>query len=229
MEFVKYVKQFKPDYFIMENVSGMTSYQIEDDPVVEIIKKKFTGYNVEEKVLSASDFGVPQERKRIIFIGTRKGLKKCEFPTPDKSAKKLTALDAIQDLIDVEPSKNGIVNTIYRGSSSNGGRFRKQMREWVCLRLNGEQISGKTPEKSCHWTRKVNDRDKVIFPLIKSGSPSISRGSINFSSSSPKQIYGDIYPRQWSSVLVPNFKKPNSKHQLLMGEIMLKTNQVLSG
>ena len=62
-----------------------------------------------------------------------------------------------------------------------------------------------------HWTRKVNDRDKVIFPLISSGSPSISRGSISFPSSQPKQIYGDIYPSQWSSVLVPGFKKAKLK------------------
>ena len=60
----------------MENVSGMTSYQIENDPVVDVIKKKFTGYNVEERILSAADFGVPQDRKRIIFIGSKKGLNK---------------------------------------------------------------------------------------------------------------------------------------------------------
>ena len=41
LEFVRYVKEFKPDYFIMENVSGMRSYQIDDDPIVEVIKKKF--------------------------------------------------------------------------------------------------------------------------------------------------------------------------------------------
>ena len=79
LEFVKYVKQFKPDYFIMENVSGMTSYQIENDPIVDVIKKKFRGYNVEERVLSAADFGVPQDRRRIIFIGSKKGLKKPFF------------------------------------------------------------------------------------------------------------------------------------------------------
>ena len=39
-EFVRYVREFEPDYFIMENVSGMTSYQIENDPVVDVIKKK---------------------------------------------------------------------------------------------------------------------------------------------------------------------------------------------
>ena len=211
LEFVKYVKQFKPDYFIMENVSGMTSYQIEADPVVEVIKKKFTGYNVEEKVLSAADFGVPQDRKRIIFIGTKKGLRKCEFPVPNHETKRLNALDAIQDLIEVAPTRNGIAEVKYKNSNSKGALFRKQMRDWICHRPNGELIDGKSPHKTCHWTRKVNDRDKVIFPFIRSGSPSISRGSIRFPHSHPKQIYGDIYPGQWSSVLVPSFKKAKLK------------------
>ena len=207
LEFVKYVKQFKPDYFIMENVSGMTSYQIENDPVVEVIKKKFTGYNVEERVLSAADFGVPQDRRRIIFLGSKKGLKKCEFPIPNQHSKKLNALDAIQDLIEIIPTKNGVVDVKFKSSNSNGGVFRKQMRDWICHRHNGDEVNGKSLQKTGHWTRKVNDRDVVIFPLIKSGSPSISRGSIRFPPSHPKQIYGDIYPSQWSSTLVPGFKK----------------------
>lgn len=211
LEFVKYVKQFKPQYFIMENVSGMTSYQIENDPVVDVIKKKFTGYNVEERILTAADFGVPQDRKRIIFIGSKKGLKKCDFPDPIQTTKKLTALDAIQDLIEAPPSKSGIAEVKYKNSKSNGAAYRKVMRNWVCKRSNGDMVNGKSTQKTSHWTRKVNDRDKVIFPLIKSGSPSISRGSIRFPSSSPKQIYGDIYPSQWSSVLVPNFKKAKLK------------------
>ena len=211
LEFVKYVKQFKPEYFIMENVSGMTSYQIENDPVVEVIKKKFTGYNVEERILSAADFGVPQDRKRIIFIGSKKGLKKCDFPDPIQKTKKLTALDAIQDLIEAPPSKKGIAEVRYKNSGSKGAAYRKVMRNWVCKRSNGDIVNGKSTQKTSHWTRKVNDRDKVIFPLIKSGSPSISRGSIRFPSSSPKQIYGDIYPSQWSSVLVPSFKKAKLK------------------
>ena len=211
LEFVKYVKQFRPDYFIMENVSGMTSYQIEEDPVVEVIKSKFTGYEVEEQILSAADFGVPQDRRRIIFIGTKKGLTKCEFPKPEREGKSLTALDAIEDLVDVEPTKSGIVEIKYKASNTKGGEYRTLMRNWTCVRLNGDKIHGKSSQKKSHWTRTVNDRDKVIFPLIRSGSPSISRGSIRFASSYPRQIYGDIYPIQWSSVLVPSFKKANLK------------------
>ena len=215
LEFVKYVKQFEPDYFIMENVSGMTSYQIKNDPVVEVIKRKFRGYIVEERVLSAADFGVPQERRRIIFIGSKKGLKKSDFPVPNQKNEKLTALDAIQDLIGVKPTKNGIAEVKYRSSKSKGSEYRKLMRNWECYRSNGDKISGKTSQKTSHWTRKVNDRDKVIFPLISSGSPSISRGSICFPSSQPKQIYGDIYPSKWSSDLVPIFKKAGLKTSIV--------------
>ena len=215
LEFVKYVNQFKPDYFIMENVSGMASYQIENDPVVEVIKKKFTGYIVEERILSAADFGVPQDRKRIIFIGSKRGLKKCDFPVPIQKSNKLTALNAIQDLIEVAPTKHGIVEVKYKTLKSKGSEYRKLMRNWICYRSNGDEVDGKTSEKTSHWTRKVNDRDKVIFPLIKSGSPSISRGSICFPSSYPKQIYGDLYPSQWSSVLVPSFKKAKLKTSTL--------------
>jgi len=211
LEFVKYVKQFKPDYFIMENVSGMTSYQIENDPVVDVIKRKFTGYIVEERILSAADFGVPQDRKRIIFIGSKKGLKKCDFPVPIQNTKKLTTLDAIQDLVEVTPTKNGIVEVKYKSSKSKGLEYRKLMRNWICHRTDGEGVDGKKIQKTSHWTRKVNDRDKVLFPLIKSGAPSISRGSIRFPASFPKQIYGDIYPSQWSSKLVPSFKKAKLK------------------
>ena len=211
LEFVKYVKQFQPDYFIMENVSGMTSYQIDEDPVVEVIKKKFTGYHVEERVLSAADFGVPQDRRRIIFLGSKKGLNKCEFPIPEQKKNTLNALDAIQDLIEIVPTKNGVVEVRYKSSSSKGGIFRKQMRDWICHRQNGDQVNGKSSRKTSHWTRNVNDRDRVIFPLIKSGSPSLSKGSIIYPSSQPKQIYGDLYPSQWSTALVPGFKKANLK------------------
>jgi len=209
LEFVKYVEQFQPDYFIMENVSGMTTYQIEDDPVVEVIKGKFTDYEVEEKILSAANFGVPQDRKRIIFLGSKKGLSKCKFPHPEHKKKNLNALDAIHDLVNVEPTRNGVVEIKYKASRSKGGAFRKQMREWACYRLNGDNVDGISSQKTSHWTRAVNDRDKVIFPLIKSGSPSISKGDMRYPSSQPKQIYGDIYPEKWSSLLVPKFRKAN--------------------
>ena len=208
LEFVRYVKEFKPDYFIMENVSGMSSYQIEDDPIVEVIKKKFTGYNVKEDILSAAAFGVPQDRKRIIFMGYKEGVMPCVFPQKTHDSKNyLNALDAIRDFVDVEPTKDGIVRVRDTGTNSAGGRFRKRMRNWTCTRPDGSTVSSKVGIKTSHWTRSVNDRDVVLFPFIKSGASAVSKGSFTFPASEPRQIYGDIYPDMWKSHLVPAFKK----------------------
>ncbi len=207
LEFVRYVKEFRPDYFVMENVSGMTSYQIEDDPIVEVIKKKFTGYIVTEKILNAADYGVPQDRKRIIFMGHKKGVKPCDFPSATHNSKQLIALDAIQDLVNVQPTKDGIVRVRDSGARNRGREFRKRMRNWKCTRPDGAIVSSKVGIKTSHWTRSVNDRDLVLFPFIKSGAPSLSRGDFSFPASEPRQIYGDIYPEKWGSDLVPAFKR----------------------
>lgn len=207
LEFVKYVKEFKPDYFIMENVSGMTSYQIMDDPIVDVIKSKFKGYFVEEKILNAAEYGVPQNRHRIIFLGSRKDLNRCNFPPHNYKKNHLNSLDAIQDLIHTKPSIDGIVEVKYSSSNSRGGLFRRRMRNWECTRNDSKIVNGRSLQKTSHWTRKINDRDKVLFKFIKSGSPSISRGKICFPSSQPRQIYGDIFPKMWKSDLVPNFRE----------------------
>ena len=72
--FIKFVKKFEPKAIVMENVLGMKSYKGGD--VVKQIKEDFKkiGYsNIDYKVLNALDFGVPQSRKRIFFVATRKG------------------------------------------------------------------------------------------------------------------------------------------------------------
>lgn len=207
LEFVKYVDEFKPDYFVMENVSGMSSYQIEDDPIVEVIKSKFRSYVVEEKILSAADFGVPQDRKRIIFLGSKKTLKICKFPQATHSDKPLTTLDAIKDLWKITPTKDGKVTAKEVEYSSRGAKFRQIMRNWGCVRQDGTNFKIKRGKKTSHWTRDVNDRDKVLFTFIKSGAPAFSKGEIKIHDSTPRQIYGDIYPDMWNSHLVPAFEK----------------------
>jgi len=206
LEFVRYVKEFKPEYFIMENVSGMSSYRIEDDFIVDVIKKKFgRNYIVNERILCASDYGVPQDRNRIIFLGHKKGAKPCHFPQKTNHPKPLSVLDAIRDLAKTPPTKDGNARVRDNGSDSVGGRFRKLMRNWECTRPDGDEVASKRGFKTGHWTRPVNDRDKVLFPFIRSGSPAVKRGALKFESSEPRQIYGDIYPEMWDSNLVGAF------------------------
>lgn len=96
--FVDFVKFYQPKAFLMENVPNMMSMG------KGIIKEQITqdfeklGYCVSSKILMASDFGVPQNRRRAFFVGFKKD---CyfEFPTPNQN-EVVTSFDAISDLPD---------------------------------------------------------------------------------------------------------------------------------
>lgn len=74
LEYMKYVKTFDPDYIILENVSGMRSTaggKFEQ----EIIKcMEELGYSTKVDILNAAEFGVPQIRQRLIFVGVKRNI-----------------------------------------------------------------------------------------------------------------------------------------------------------
>ena len=77
MDFIRFVKEFKPLFFVMENVPGILSMQTADkqsvkDLILEEYKK--AGYNAAYKILNAAEYGVPQVRMRVIFVGIRNDL-----------------------------------------------------------------------------------------------------------------------------------------------------------
>lgn len=93
------VKQYNPKGFIIENVPGMaTLYNGEIH--AEIIKRfRALGYNVESKILCAADYGVPQMRRRLIFMGIREDLGQPHFPEPVVDEEHyVTCREAISDL-----------------------------------------------------------------------------------------------------------------------------------
>lgn len=76
MEYHKYIDFFKPKAFIMENVIGILSMKTEKgEKVIDIITELLgKNYNLKINKLYASDFEVPQNRRRTIIIGLRKDL-----------------------------------------------------------------------------------------------------------------------------------------------------------
>jgi DNA (cytosine-5)-methyltransferase 1 len=76
MEYIKYLDYFNPRSFIMENVIGILSKKTSDnEKVIDIIMKELNrNYNCIITKLYASDFEVPQNRRRTIIIGIRKDL-----------------------------------------------------------------------------------------------------------------------------------------------------------
>jgi DNA (cytosine-5)-methyltransferase 1 len=76
MEFVKYLNYFEPKVFIMENVMGMLSKKtLEGELVISIILSNLEkNYDCVVCKLYASDFEVPQNRRRIIIFGIKRSL-----------------------------------------------------------------------------------------------------------------------------------------------------------
>jgi len=95
--YVNLIKEKKPLFFLAENVAGILSptHFAEFVKIIDAFKK--IGYNVTYKLLDAQDYGVPQERKRVIIIGYHEKLGK-KFVFPEPQTKKLNLKDAIGDL-----------------------------------------------------------------------------------------------------------------------------------
>lgn len=95
--FVDFVRYFRPKVFVMENVPNILS--IGNGIVKDVILKDFSeiGYTTEYKVMLAADFGVPQNRRRALFVGFNNG-HHFEFPFPTHTDSKVSTWDAISDL-----------------------------------------------------------------------------------------------------------------------------------
>jgi DNA (cytosine-5)-methyltransferase 1 len=112
LSFVRLTEQFKPKAFILENVPGLVG--LYKGSVKDAIIENFTklGYNVTYRILTASDYGVPQHRKRVFFVGLLNSEESFIFPSPTHfdpatllstvSSAHITCEDALSDLPDLE-------------------------------------------------------------------------------------------------------------------------------
>ena len=96
-EFIRVLRDKQPLFFLAENVSGMLASRHKE--ALENIKNHFigSGYNLSFELLNAHDYKVPQDRKRIFFVGFRKDLN-MTFEFPRVFLKKRFLKDVIMDL-----------------------------------------------------------------------------------------------------------------------------------
>lgn len=122
--YVKYLEEKQPMAFVGENVKGMLT--LGDGEIFEAIKSDMysKGYTLFYKLLNAKDYGVPQDRQRIVIVGFRNdlGINNFEFPKPLPN--RVTLRDALANL--PEPLPEEICNAPY--SSRYMSRNRK--RNW---------------------------------------------------------------------------------------------------
>lgn len=178
--FLHYVEFFKPKAFLMENVPNIMS--IGNGAIKKQIISDFEkiGYKMSNKILLASDYGVPQNRKRAFFIGLKDG-SNFEFPEPTTPNNKITSKDAISDLPE---------HTLTDGESyccNAQSDYQKQMRNGSHAVFNHQitehkdktkEIISMVPDggnykclpKELHTTRKVN----IAWTRLNSKKPSFT-------------------------------------------------------
>lgn len=135
LEYVRFVYCVKPDFFVLENVKGLLS--MEKGLYTKDIISRFSalGYNVDYKLLRASDYGVPQSRERVFFIGLKKEIFGDKFFDFDliKKAPIVSTGDALSDLPSLD---NGEDATKYASEPKN--TFQSKMRQGSSEITNNE-------------------------------------------------------------------------------------------
>lgn len=139
-DYIRIIKDKQPKFFVAENVSGMLA-DLHRQAVKNIIEGfEQAGFNISVTLVNAADYGVPQDRKRVFYVGIRKDLN-CLYQFPAAFEKKYTLRDVIWDLKDSAiPAKasnktNGenciIKNHEYMvGSFSSIYMSRNRVRSW---------------------------------------------------------------------------------------------------
>ncbi len=171
-EFLSFLKKAKPKFFVMENVKGMLNKI--DEILKDISDILGSAYSVHYKVFNARDFGVPQNRERLIVIGNRLGISSVQI-IEDIEARcshlpRFTLLDAISDLPELKP--NHRKNSTYFESNDIGFfeivyTYKKTP---FYLFINGDK---ELKFLYNHKNRYNNDRDIEIYTRLPQGANSL--------------------------------------------------------
>ena len=167
--FVRIVNAVRPQFLVMENVPGMISFmdgQVKDQIITDF---ESIGYSTDFRIINAADFGVPQIRKRAIFIGNRLGYtnpfprrthansSRFQMTLEDTSYKTLpyvTVSEAISDLPHLRPGEGS--DDIDYPRRTLLTPYQHWARERSTTLFN-------------HVTRQHSARDRRLFRMLRQG------------------------------------------------------------
>jgi DNA (cytosine-5)-methyltransferase 1 len=186
-EFIRFIKSLKPRVVVLENVSGMRS----TGDFVETIEKDLSlagNMKVKSKLLFASDYGVPQSRTRLVFVGIRDGeefdfskIQKTHGPETKKPY--VTIKDAIGDLPSLKPNE---ASDKYKKKPFSD--YQKLMRKGI---KDNKLTNHKAPNHPIDVIEKIKSTEpgKPMYPKFK------QRIRLAWNIQSPTQVSGGIRPQ----------------------------------
>lgn len=194
LQYKRILQIVQPRAFIFENVVGILS--MDKGKLFKRVQEEFNsiGYNLKYKVLNAVDYGVPQQRERVILVGFKDD-NPFEYPEPTHGEGKkpfVTLKDALGDLPII---KSGESSTEYAKDADN---------EFLMfVRNSGDTLSEhKAPNNGAHLIK--------IMETLKDGQ---SKDDLP-EEIRPKSGYGNTYAKLWwekpSTTITRNFACPSS-------------------
>lgn len=186
-EFIRIIKEVKPKAIVLENVSGMRSAA--NGRFVEEIERdlsKASGMEVRSKMLFAPDYGVPQNRQRLIFVGVkgeRFDFSKIESTHgPGTNKPYVTIKEAIGDLPGLNAGESA-----YDYSSDPSCDYQRLMRKNAPVEISNHTA----PKHPLETIQKIRDTvpGKPMYPRFR------QRIRLAWDIQSPTQVAGGIRPQ----------------------------------
>jgi len=129
---LRIVRAKKPSFFVFENVAGIISPSNQEEFTKFREKLGNLDYNITYQNLNAKDYGVPQDRKRVFLVGTKKDLKTSfDFNKISKKKKSASLRDCVHDLQLIDFNSPQVANhEYYEGGFSPIYMSRNRVRSW---------------------------------------------------------------------------------------------------
>lgn len=175
-EYVRVINEVKPRYIVLENVEGFMDMQFigykgitgvtyaDGSVTPDILRSelKLIGYEtLEPRILNAADYGVPQRRNRVIFIGYRIGEKVPSYPAPTVTNNQYVSLkDALSDLI--------VDDSIRKNTAKRRSKYQLESFAGRTPDINGNPIPAKRPI-TCTELSNMSDLVSERFSLFLEG------------------------------------------------------------
>lgn len=164
LEMLEIVKNVKPDYVVMENVEGLRT-MLDGKVETQIINDyKEIGYEINVTTLNAADYGVAQQRKRVIFIGNRIGNKNYH-PKPLYEPNNYKTLgSAIYKFMNIDEDKS--INHVFTRHTEDMKKRLANVPEGSSLFKNYSDSWKKSPWDKPSCTIKENHGAVNIHPKL---------------------------------------------------------------
>lgn len=149
VQYGRFLKEFKPKAFVFENVPGI--YSANNGYYFTHLKKYFRklGYEIEDRILNAKDYGVLQNRRRIFVVGWRKDIQ-FSFPVFEPIVHNYTVEDIFSDLSPLTP-----------GQVINKGKYKKEPSKY----MKQFNLSNGADFYTQHISRPHNSNDLKIYKI----------------------------------------------------------------